>query len=127
MGDKSHKYRKNQVVLVTVPETTPVNELIETSYAVEERVGVKLGPVVVNQVDAATDLPDPRAVSFGRATAQVDDAIAAAEFRMARVGVQQGELARLLETVPLRQVHLAIRPSAGIGEDDVIALAGTLS
>ena len=40
-----------QVVLVTLPETTPVNELIETAYALEERVGVQLGPVVVNGVD----------------------------------------------------------------------------
>ena len=40
-----------QVVLVTVPETTPVNELVETAYALEDRVGVRLGPVVVNSVD----------------------------------------------------------------------------
>ncbi len=116
-----------QVVLVTLPETTPVNELIETSYAVEERVGVKLGPVVVNQVDDATALPDPHHVSFGRATAQVDDAIAAAEFRRARVAVQQAELARLLEIVPLPQVHLATRPTAGVGADDVQALAESLA
>jgi hypothetical protein len=31
-------------VLVTLPETTPVNELIETAYSLEERVGVQLGP-----------------------------------------------------------------------------------
>ncbi len=58
-----------QVVLVTLPETTPVNELIETSYAIEERVGVRLAPIVVNQVDPATDVPDPSDVSFGRARA----------------------------------------------------------
>ena len=116
-----------QVVLVTLPETTPVNELIETSYAVEERVGVKLGPIVVNQVDDATELPDPSAVSFGRATAQVDDAIAAANFRRARVAVQQAELARLSATVPLPQVHLSIRPTAGVGSDDVTALAEALT
>ena len=42
---------RSQVVLVTLPETTPVNELIETAYSLEERVGVQLGPVVVNGVD----------------------------------------------------------------------------
>lgn len=115
-----------QVVLVTLPETTPVNELIETSYAVEERVGVKLGPVVVNQVDSATDLPDPHEVSFGRATTQVDDAIAAAVFRRERVAVQQGELDRLCATVPLPQIHLAVRPTAAIDADDVTALAKAL-
>lgn len=115
-----------QVVLVTLPETTPVNELIETSYAVEERVGVKLGPVVVNQVDNATDLPDPSQVSFGRATAQVDDAIAAAVFRRERVAVQQAELDRLRATVPLPQIHVSVRPTAAIDADDVTALAGAL-
>ncbi len=37
-----------QVVLVTLPEETPVNELIETAYSLEDEVGVSLGPVVVN-------------------------------------------------------------------------------
>ena len=31
-------------MLVTLPEETPVNELIETAYAVEDRAGVALGP-----------------------------------------------------------------------------------
>ena len=37
-----------QVVLVTLPEETPVNELVETAFSLEDRVGVSLGPVVVN-------------------------------------------------------------------------------
>lgn len=115
-----------QVVLVTLPETTPVNELIETSYAIEERVGVRLAPIVVNQVDAATDLPDPATVSFGRARVQVDDAVAAAEFRRERVAVQQGELRRLRSDVPIRQCHLAARPTADITEADIRALADGL-
>lgn len=111
-----------QVVLVTVPETTPVNELIETSYAIEERVGVRLAPIVVNQVDTSV-VPDPDAVSFGRATAQVDEAIAAARFRRARVAVQEAELARLGRDVPLGQAHLPIRPTAALTADDVTVLA----
>jgi hypothetical protein len=43
-----------QVVLVTLPETTPVNEVVETAYALEDDVGVQLGPVVVNGVDPAS-------------------------------------------------------------------------
>ncbi|MBS1836756.1 MAG: ATPase, partial [Actinobacteria bacterium] len=42
--------RRCRVVLVTIPEETPVNELIETAYSLEDRVGVALGPVVVNGV-----------------------------------------------------------------------------
>ena len=37
-----------QVVLVTLPEETPVNELVETAFNLEDQVGVALGPVVVN-------------------------------------------------------------------------------
>ncbi len=36
------------VLLVTLPEETPVNELVDTAYSLEDRVGVSLGPVVVN-------------------------------------------------------------------------------
>ena len=40
--------KRCQVMLVTVPEETPVNELVETAFAIEDRAGVALGPVVVN-------------------------------------------------------------------------------
>ena len=40
-----------QVALVTLAETTPVNETIETAFTIEDRVGVKLAPVFVNAVD----------------------------------------------------------------------------
>ena len=116
-----------QAVLVTLPETTPVNELIELSFAIEERVGVRLAPIVVNQVDGAVGLPDPAEVDFGRARVQVDDAIAAAEFRRERVATQQAELARLQASVPIEQLHLPARPTADITHDDVDALAAELA
>jgi anion-transporting ArsA/GET3 family ATPase len=115
-----------QVLLVTVPETTPVNELIETAFAVEDRVGVQLGPIVVNQVDQGPLPPDPDDVDFGRATAHVDDAIAAARFRRARHDVQSAELARLAAEVALPQVHLAQLPVAGLGPGEIAALAEAL-
>jgi arsenite-transporting ATPase len=52
-----HDPQRCQVVLVTLAETTPVNEVIETAYALEDRVGVQLGPVVVNGVDVGVELP----------------------------------------------------------------------
>ncbi|HEV7720989.1 MAG TPA: ArsA-related P-loop ATPase, partial [Iamia sp.] len=36
---------RTQVVLVTLPEETPVNELVETAYSLEDEVGLSLGPV----------------------------------------------------------------------------------
>lgn len=112
-----------QVVLVTLPEATPVNELIETAYAVEERVGVRLGPVVVNQLDGGAGLPDPAEVSFGRSYAQVDDAVAAAVFRRTRRAAQAAEVERLATDVALPRIELSRRPCAGVTARDVDALA----
>jgi len=118
--------RRCQVLLVTLPETTPVNELIETSYAIEERVGVQLGPIVVNHVDP-TDVPDPDTVDVGRATVQVDDARAAARFRRARREVQRAELERLGTEVPLPQIRLRSLPVAGLDAAAVDELARELA
>jgi Mrp family chromosome partitioning ATPase len=115
--------RRCRVVLVTLPETTPVNELIETADTLVERVGVSLGPIVVDQVDTSPPLPDPADVSFGRAKLQVDDARAAAEFRRARRSVQEAELSRLTAALPLPQIHVRALPVAGLGGDDVATLA----
>ena len=115
------------VVLVTSPETTPVNELIETAGTIVDRVGVQLGPVVVDQVDTSPPVPDPDVVSFGRARVQVDDARAAAEFRRARRAVQDDELTRLGRTLPVRQVHVRALPTAGLTADDVSVLAAELA
>ncbi len=55
-----HDPKRCQVVLVSLPEATPVNELIETAFALEDQVGVQLGPVVLNGVDDAPPLPGSR-------------------------------------------------------------------
>lgn len=45
-----HDPERCQVLLVTLAEETPVNELIETAFRLEDEVGIMLGPVVVNAV-----------------------------------------------------------------------------
>ena len=37
-------HERCRVVLVTLPEETPVNELVDTAFSLEDRVGVGLGP-----------------------------------------------------------------------------------
>ena len=49
-----------QVMLVTVPEETPVNEAAETAFHLEDRAGVQLAPIVVNGIWADLDLPRGR-------------------------------------------------------------------
>lgn len=112
-----------QVLLVTLPETTPMNEVIETTFALEDKVGVQLAGIVINQVDVGGPLPDPDEVSFGRATAQVADARDAARFRIERRAVQAREIARLTAEVPLEHVHLTQLPVAGLTAHDIAILA----
>ena len=118
-----------QVVLVTLPETTPVNEVIETAFALEDQVGVQLGPVVVNGIDQGVDLPDVDAVEA--AVAGLDRASAAAlveaaTFRRSRREMESEEIGRLAEQLPIAQVTLPARLVAGLAPDDVDALASLL-
>jgi arsenite/tail-anchored protein-transporting ATPase len=117
-----------QVVLVTLPEATPVNELVETAFALEDRVGVQLGPVVVNAVDVGVPLPDPDDVDLAAESA--DDAAAlrtAAHYRTARRAMQQAELDRLRTELPLPVAILPLLPVAGLSAADVDTLAAALA
>jgi len=110
------------IVLVTLPESTPVNELFETADAIRSRVVTELGPVIVNRVDPGPFPPDPDEVSFGRAKVQVDDAVAAAVFRRERIAVQSDELARVREAFE-QVVVLPWCPVADMGSDEIADLA----
>jgi hypothetical protein len=105
-----------QVVLVTLPETTPVNECIDTAYALEERVGVQLGPVVVNAVDGGPVLPAGEAPPGSPQRA-------AAEFRNARRSLHSREMARLSEQLALPQLVLPQVPGSVLDAEAVSALA----
>jgi arsenite/tail-anchored protein-transporting ATPase len=114
-----------QVVLVTMPETTPVNELLETTDILRSRVDVRLGPVVVNQVDSGPPLPDPAAMSFGRSRTHVAEAVAAAEFRLARRAAQAEELARIRDAIGCDHIVLPAVPTAALEPNDIVALAAS--
>jgi anion-transporting ArsA/GET3 family ATPase len=124
-----HDAERCQVVLVTAPETTPVNEAVETAFELEDRVGVRLGPVVVNGVDLGEPLPDEARTAAAVAALGADDARAvteAAEFRRSRRSMEADELQRLTAALPLPQVVLPALPVAGLGPDDVDELARSL-
>ena len=116
-----------QVILVTIPEETPINETIETAYALEDRVGVQLGPVVVNSFDAAgLALVDPESIV-------IDDPESgpalrsAARFRRGRAADQAAQVARLAAALPLPQVHLPALFTATLGADDATVLSRSLA
>lgn len=119
--------QRAQVVLVTIPETTPVNEAIETAYALEDRVGVHLGPIVVNGVDPGidVDLPDPATVKVPRGA--VGAALrAAARYRIQRRVMQRAEIARLADDLAVAQVRLPMLATARLTADDIARLAAHL-
>jgi arsenite-transporting ATPase len=123
---------RTQVLLVTLPEETPVNELVDTAFALEDRVGVSLGPVVVNGLYPDVDgLGVDAASAAHRAGASVDDAdlealAAAASFRRDRVELQLEQLARLAERLPLPIVRLPFLFTAELGPGDVDRLSAEL-
>ena len=94
-----------QVILVTLPETTPVNEAVETADALRARIGVHLAPLVVNAVDVGPVL-QPDAAPEGSAMRE------AAEFRNARRALHASERARLAEALDLPQLVLSLVPGS---------------
>jgi anion-transporting ArsA/GET3 family ATPase len=121
-----------QVLLVTLPEETPVNELIDTAYHLEDRVGVSLGPVVVNGLyDELGGLDvDPTVAAAATGTSLRDgegDALAAAAaFRRKRMTLQREQVARLADQLPLPQLPLPYLFNADLGHDELELLADAL-
>jgi anion-transporting ArsA/GET3 family ATPase len=124
--------RRCQVVLVTLPEETPVNELVETAFHLEDRVGVTLGPVVVNGVYPVREglHADPEEAAAragtslrpGEAAALAD----AAAFRRHRQELQAEQLQRLADRLPLPQLTLPFLFQADLGPAEVDVLADAL-
>ena len=110
------------VVLVTLAEETPVNERVETAFALEDRVGVSLGPVVVNGLYPVLDGLDDDPGSDPEREAL----LAAAAFRRDRIAQQEEQVARLGELLPLPQWRLPFLFEADLGPAHVEALSEAL-
>lgn len=122
-----------QVVLVTLPEETPVNELVDTAYSLEDEVGVSLGPVVVNglypSIDGLDGDPSQLATAAGLDVAASDLAAmsAAAAFRAQRSNLQSEQVDRLGAALPLPQLTLPSLFSSDLGPVELEVLADALS
>jgi hypothetical protein len=118
-----------QVVLVTLPEETPVNELVETAYSLEDEVGVSLGPVFVNGLYPPIDGLDTDPEEAARAAGahlhpgEADALRAAARFRRRRMALQAEQVARLGEILPLPQIRLPFQFTADLGPEHLELLA----
>lgn len=121
-----------QVLLVTLPEETPVNEVVETAFKLEDRVGVSLAPVVVNGMYPAIDGldvdPEEAARQSGDVFLRPGEAKAlsdAAAFRRERMALQAEQVGRLAAALPLAQLELPFlfTTELGFAEVDVLARA----
>ncbi len=120
-----------QVLLVTLPEETPVNEVVETAFALEDRVGISLAPVVVNGLYEPLDLVDDAdaaaaEVGIGLARSRLDALEAAASFRRQRQAIQAEQVERLGTALPLPQLRLPYVFSDEVGPTEVDQLAAAL-
>ena len=120
-------------MLVTLPEETPVNEVVETAFKLEDRVGVKLAPVVVNglypPLDHLDEDPMEAAEAAGvRLTAAEADALRrAAEFRSHRRRLHTEQVARLADALPLPKSTCRSCSPTELGRAEVDVLADALA
>lgn len=121
-----------RLLLVTLPEETPVNELVETAFNLEDRVGVGLGPVIVNGIyDELPGLrsdPAEAAEAAGTTLRSGEAAVLseAAQFRTDRMALQDEQLGRLAEQLPLDQLRLPFVFTTAIGPAELDLLADRL-
>ena len=119
VGDMLKDPTRCQVILVTLPETTPVNEVIETAEALRDEGGLRLGPVVVNAFDEGDDLPLDRA-TIGTPLYE------AAEFRNARRALHRHEAQRLAQALDLEQIRLPLIAAQSLNPDAIQELSQRL-
>jgi anion-transporting ArsA/GET3 family ATPase len=121
-----------QVMLVTLPEETPVNEVVETAYALEDRVGLKLAPIVVNGMYPVIDLDEDPALAADRAgvhlsPVEIDTLSRSADFRRERQQLQAEQVKRLADALPLPQLHLPFLFTTELGPLEVDILSDALA
>ena len=125
--------RRCQVVLVTLPEEMPINEVVEAAYALEDRIGIGLGPVVVNgclPADPALETDPAGAAAESGVSLGADTAAAlsaAATFRQKRFHLQEEQLARLAQELPLPQLRTRWLSTDTVGPAELELLSADLA
>lgn len=122
-----------QVALVTLPEEMPVNEVIEAAYQLEDKVGIALGPVIVNACYprvAGLDMTAKDAVRAAGVTLEpelISALEAARQFRQTRQELQEEQLQRLARELPLPQLRVPFVFAASIGPTELDTLSDALA
>jgi anion-transporting ArsA/GET3 family ATPase len=121
-----------QVALVTLPEEMPVNEVIEAAYQLEDKVGIALGPVIVNACyPPLPGLEVPAGDTVRSAGVDIDPGLLAAleearRFRLTRQELQAEQLERLGRELPLAQLRVPFLFTDSIGPRELDVLSDAL-
>ena len=105
-----------RLMLVTTPEVTPVMELVDTAFDLEDELGVHLSPIIVNKFDL-DDLPTE--VDELRRACRTEVQRDALEYRLLRRERQVTAVDELRQRVPLQRIML---PDTGDATDSDRAL-----
>ncbi len=121
-----------QVALVTLPEEMPVNEAVEAAYQLEDKIGIALGPVIVNGCYPDLDglaVPARRAAEAAGvvlADQLVDSLERARQFRLTRQELQREQIVRLAHELPLPQLPVPFLFSGAIGPPELDTLSDAI-
>jgi hypothetical protein len=123
---------RTQAMVVTLAEETPVNEAVELSHDLHDVLGIARAPLVVNGwwphrrgLDIATTTA-AREVNVKITRAQRSALVASSRFGAARLAVQEEQLERLDELLPLPRIMLPRLPTPRLSPADLDALAAVL-
>jgi hypothetical protein len=107
--------------------------VVEAAFALEDKVGLTLGPVIVNAClpdePWLSDDPTKAAAAVGVTLTpdQIDALAAAATFRASRFGLQQFQRRRLAEELPLHQLVAPFVFNDTIGPPEIEGIAAALA
>ena len=121
-----------QVALVTLPEEMPVNEAVEAAYQLEDKIGIALGPVIVNgcypELDGLATPAGRAAEAQGVSLPDelVDPIERARRFRLTRQELQREQIERLSHELPLPQLRVPFLFSDSIGPPELETLSDAI-
>jgi anion-transporting ArsA/GET3 family ATPase len=109
--------RRLQALLVCIAEETPVNETIETAFKIEDTLGIKLGPIILNQMYPALDENE---------TSDDPKIKKAIEFYESRRNLQQTQIVRLNRDLALPKLYLPELFTLVMGYSEIKSLSNYL-
>ncbi|MGO9456883.1 MAG: ArsA family ATPase [Acidimicrobiales bacterium] len=127
-----HDPSRCRVLLVTLPEEMPVSETVEAAYLLEDKAGVRLGPVIVNCWDEppvglrATAAEAAAEAGLPLPADEVGALEAARAFRLRRHELAAAQVERLGRELPLPQLRIPALAAPAIGPDELALLVGAL-